>query len=67
MLNVHVRNVRQKLANNADRLAKWVDTTVEEIKAFLGLAIMMGINSLPQLAMYWSENPFIGTMPESSQ
>ena len=50
------RYARQNLANNADRLAKWVDTTVKEIKAFLGLAIMMGINSLPQLAMYWSEN-----------
>ena len=29
------RYARQKLANNADRLAKWFYTTVEEIKAFL--------------------------------
>ena len=56
--------VRQ--ANNADRLAKWIDTTIEEMKAFFCLVIMMGINSLPQLAMYWRENPFLCRNPISN-
>ena len=50
---------QQKLANNA-RLEKWQDTTREEVKAYFGICLIMGINSLPRLAMYWSSDPFIG-------
>ena len=53
------RYARQKLANNA-RLEKWQDTTREEVKAYFGICLIMGINSLPRLAMYWSSDPFIG-------
>ena len=53
------RYTRQKLANNA-RLEKWKDTTREEVKAYLGICLVMGINNLPRLAMYWSSDPFIG-------
>ena len=53
------RYARQKLANNA-RLEKWKDTTREEVKAYLGICLVMGINNLPRLAMYWSSDPFIG-------
>ena len=40
----------------------WVDTEVEELKAFVGLLILMGIVKLPRLEMYWSTNfPLIKT------
>jgi hypothetical protein len=47
------------LANTA-RLEKWQDTTVDELKGFFGISIIMEINNLPRLAMYWSSDPFIG-------
>lgn len=39
----------------------WYDTTISEIKAFLGLIIMMGIKRLPSYIDYWSSNPLLGT------
>ena len=40
----------------------WYDTTVEEMKAFVGLLILMGIQKLPCLEMYWSHKyPLINT------
>jgi hypothetical protein len=38
----------------------WVDTTKEEIKAFFGLLIIMGIHLLPHLSNYWSSDPILG-------
>lgn len=37
----------------------WVDTTIDEMKAFLGLQILMGIIQLPRYTMYWSSNKFM--------
>ena len=31
---------------------KWSDVTAEDIRAFLGFALLMGINRLPQLRLY---------------
>ena len=31
----------------------WHDVTVEDMKAFVGLLIIMGILQLPRLEMYW--------------
>ncbi len=39
--------------NNPDGRT-WTDTTVEEMKAFVGLLICMGIVRLPRLELYWS-------------
>ena len=33
---------------------EWSDTTVEEMKVFIGILILMGIQKLPRLEMYWS-------------
>ena len=45
----------------------WTDTTVEELKAFVGLLILMGIVRLPRLELYWSTNfPHIRTPGISS-
>ena len=54
------RYARQKLAGNNTRLAKWHDVTRQELKAYFGICLVMGINNLPRLAMYWSSDPLIG-------
>lgn len=37
----------------------WYDVTVEEMKAFIGVLMIMGISKLPTIAMYWStSHPF---------
>ena len=53
------RYARQKLANSP-LLRKWKDTTNPEVKAYFGICIIMGLNNLPRIAMYWSTDPFIG-------
>ena len=54
------RYARQKLAGNNTWLAKWHDVTRQELKAYFGICLVMGINNLPRLAMYWSSDPLIG-------
>ena len=45
----------------------WYDTTFEELKAFVGILILMGIQRLPRLEMYWSNKyPLISTPNISS-
>ena len=62
ILNVIVRETnryaRQKLAGEA--LDKWQHVTLEEIKAFLGVSVVMGVNILPSISDYWSSNQFLG-------
>ena len=54
------RFARQSLANKPTRLSQWKDTTKEEVKAYFGMCIIMGINVLPKVADYWSNDAFIG-------
>ena len=35
-------------------------STQAEISAYLGLNILIGIHELPQLAMYWDSDEFVG-------
>lgn len=37
----------------------WTPTSVDEIKAFVGMTIMMGIHVLPSIDHYWSSDPFL--------
>ena len=53
---------RQKLARSAARLAKWIDVNKRELKAYFGLCIIMGIDTLPRIAMNWSSNRYIGNI-----
>lgn len=48
----------QKLVGEA--LDKWQDVTLDEIKAFLDVSVVMGLNPLPSTADYWSSDPFLG-------
>jgi hypothetical protein len=45
---------RQKNTNN------WIDVDEADIKAFIGLQIIMGIHQLPHLKNYWSSDPILG-------
>ena len=42
---------------------KWSDVTPEDIRAFLGFALLMEINRLPQLRLYWNANPVFHYLP----
>lgn len=39
---------------------KWIDTTIEEIKAFLGVSIAIGLVNLPELDDYWRSGSIYG-------
>ena len=43
--------------------AKWEDVVEEDLWAFLGFALLMGINRLPQLRLYWSTDPVLHYPP----
>lgn len=39
------------------RLSKWIDTTVDEMKKFLGLLLWMGLVKYGSIEDYWSKSP----------
>lgn len=53
------------LVTETNRYAKqnnsknWSDVTLQEMKAFIGCLIVMGIHQLPALKNYWSSDPFL--------
>ena len=54
------RYARQKLSTSPEHLANFVPVTRAEIKAFMGINIIMGIDKLPQIALYWSSDDYFG-------
>lgn len=38
----------------------WIPTDGDEIKAFFGLSILMGVNPMHEYSDYWSGDPFLG-------
>ena len=38
----------------------WTETHSNEMRAFIGINILMGIHSLPEQDLYWSEDKFLG-------
>ena len=52
---------RQVLGDNG--VGNWTDVTESDILAFLGFAILMGINQLPSLADYWKKDPYFHYSP----
>ena len=38
----------------------WYDTTVPEMKAFVGVLLLIGIHQLPCIADYWSTHKYLG-------
>lgn len=52
------RYARECIAMKPD--PEWFDTTLTEVKAFLGLHLLFGIKQLPATRLYWSSDPLIG-------
>lgn len=52
------RNRRHGVARSVTN--NWTPTTVEEIKTYIAIHILMGIHSLPELQNYWSSDPILG-------
>ena len=46
-----------------EKYSFWEKNTTEELKAYLGFCILMGINNLPALKDYWSEDPMYHYSP----
>lgn len=59
------RQILSHLIAETNRYAKqnnsknWNDVTLDEMKAFIGCLIVMGIHQLPALKHYWSSDPFL--------
>ena len=54
------RYARQKLSTSPERLADFVPVTRAEIKAFMGINIIMGIVKLSKVSLYWSSDYYFG-------
>ena len=48
-----------------EKYQSWQGISVEELRAYLGFSILMGIVSLPSLDDYWSRDPVLGEGPSS--
>lgn len=48
--------IASRVLTRKSRLRAWVPTTSAEIKKFLGLILHMGVNLLPDTALYWSKS-----------
>ena len=57
--------VRHRIAYARSKGDATFVTNRAEISAYLGLNILIGIQELPQLAMYWDSDQFIGVKPHS--
>ncbi len=46
----------RKSSDNRRKSSNWKDVSKKEIESFLGLIILMGINDLPNMKLYWSKD-----------
>ena len=54
---LHESNRYAKQAMGEEQYSTWKIISVEELKAFFGFLILMGIDHLPSLDDYWSKDP----------
>ena len=59
-------HMQQKPANPSKHNSEWSPVDVEEMKAFTGITVYMGIVKLPWLRMYWSTDVLIQQQAVSS-
>ena len=50
------RYAHQSLSNNPPHLATWKNVSKQELKAYFGVCMIMGINQLPRIADYWKDD-----------
>lgn len=53
--NRYGAQLKSKETNKKARINSWYNTTVEEMKLFLGLLFWMGLVQLPSIELYWSK------------
>ena len=46
-----------------EKFRSWMNITIEELKAFFGFTILMGIDRLPSVDDYWSKDPLLHYAP----
>ena len=56
-------NAYAKSAMDNEKYEKWSKIIVDELRAFLGFRVLMGINHLPSLNDYWSRDPRLRYAP----
>lgn len=57
----HTNNyARWKMEQKGEEDSVWYEITEPEMKAYLGLNIVMGINQVPSYKDYWAKNLFLG-------
>ena len=56
-------NLFAEQAMEQEEFQRWVKITTEEIKAYLGFIILMGLVRLPSIYDYWSTNPIYNYSP----
>ena len=49
---------RQKIELKPEKM--WYPTTADEMRAFIGVKIIMGIDKKPTIYQYWSTDSFLG-------
>ena len=57
---------RYLATHQPDNTPEW-HTNVEELKAYLGFMVLMGINELPGIRDYWSRDPCLHSSPIASR
>lgn len=53
---VEQSNLYHQQQSDGNDDGKWKDITIEELKAFLGILLAMGLVELPKLHDYWALN-----------
>ena len=54
------RYAEQRIAAGKTKAEAWKPTSLDEIKALLGVALWMGVTKEPNVRDYWSENVILG-------
>ena len=60
---VQQSNLYAKEVMGDEKYTTWEKITTDELKAYLGFCILMGINHLPALDDYWSKDPTLHYSP----
>ncbi|XP_045467968.1 piggyBac transposable element-derived protein 4-like [Harmonia axyridis] len=58
--NRYASQLKSKPLRPRSLLHKWVDTNREEMQRFLAVLLIMGINELPKMRLYWSNDEMYG-------
>lgn len=53
------QNIPRKCSKTPGPSENWENTSKEEIRALIGMMVIMGIHQLPHLANFWSSDPFL--------